>query len=265
MNEPDYNYYDDDFSLDQAEGYVLLLQIEAASFAYAVTQGSRLLAWGSGHPLDELTNPDELRDLLTAKYKQVITGVPALSFTLVPEGVYSDAHIGLLARLLNVQADEKVFVQELDTENRVVYKVSNGTVAAAEKFELNNSVFGLKGWIKAIANNNPNDDTLYLELNENKVNFLYYNQSKLRFFNSFEFYNADELTYYTAFVAEQLKLQPGSIHLNLSGKINNDDANFKRLAEFFKHVELNTVQLLQLPVSVKAQHILSLSALTLCG
>jgi hypothetical protein len=264
MNEADYNYYDEAFNLQQAGNYVLLLQIGAGSFAYAVTQNNKLLAWETGHPLDELLNPGDLRDLLNAHYKQVIVGLQPNAFTLIPEAIYSDDHLQNFARFLNVQADEKVFVQQLDSENRVVYKVNQQVADAAEKFGLENTVFALKGWIKAVAGSNP-EDALYGHIEGKKVTFLYYSYGKLRYLNSFEQYNADELTYYAAFVADQLKLQPKHLKICLSGEIAKYDAYTNRLAQFFNEVDTTNLPIVQLPIQVNPHHILSLSALTLCG
>ncbi|RYZ99810.1 MAG: DUF3822 family protein [Sphingobacteriaceae bacterium] len=265
MNDTRYSYHDDVFSLKQAGSYVLLLQIHAGTFSYAVTFNNRLLSWSTGHPVKELTEPEELDDLLSAPFKQVIVGIPAAGFTLIPETLYNDAHLQHFARFLNVQADEKVFVQQIDSENRIVYKVTDAINTAAAKFGLPSSVFAAKGWIKAIAATNPEDYTLYADINGNKITLLNYSFGKLRYFNSFKFYNADELAYYAALACEQLKLQPKRITVSLSGEAEKDDANTQRLAQFFEKVNINDLSILKLPAQVAPQHILSLSALTLCG
>jgi hypothetical protein len=41
-----------------------LLQVDANSFSYAVA-GKQLLAWGENYSLDELRDPQQLRDILT--------------------------------------------------------------------------------------------------------------------------------------------------------------------------------------------------------
>ncbi|RYE17027.1 MAG: DUF3822 family protein [Sphingobacteriales bacterium] len=264
MNEPVYNYKDGNFSLDQAGSYILLLQVNTNSFAYAVTHNNKLLAWGNA-AIDELLNPVELKDLLSAGYQKVITGLPATGFTLIPETIYSDDHIKDFARYLNVQADESVFVQQLDSENRIIYKVAANPAEAGDVFGLENTVFGVKGWIKAVAGSNPSDDTLYADISGNRVFFLYYTYGKLRYFNRFEFTNADELAYYAALVTDQLKLQPKRTSICLSGEVDKDDENTGRLAQFFAEVDTTNLTILQLPGTVAPHHILSLAALALCG
>lgn len=266
MNEPNYKYTNNAFSLSDADSYVLLIQIYSNSFSYAVTQNDTLLAWGSQVSLSELQSPDELRDMLLADYKKVIVGLPSTGFTLIPEALYSDTQVHEFARFLNVGEGEKVFVQQLDNENRVVYKVAAKIADAAEAlFGLENTVFGLKGWVKAIAGNNPADDTIYAEIQADTVTLLYYNYGRLRYLNSFKFTNADELAYYSTLVADQLKMQPNSMVVCLSGEAGSDDESTKRLSEFFSGTENTNLQILQVPETFASHQILSLAALNLCG
>lgn len=88
MSEYNYNYHDDNFSLDEAERYNLLIKIDKATFSYAITDQDKLVACADMHPLDELSNPQELLDLLSAKYKHVVVGLPANGFTLVPQSPF---------------------------------------------------------------------------------------------------------------------------------------------------------------------------------
>jgi hypothetical protein len=265
MNEPAFYYTNDEIDLQQAGSYTLLLKLNTSTFAYAVVQSNRLLEWQGINPVDELTNPADIAELLNANYKQVIVGLPAITYTLIPESIYNEAHVNDFARYLDVQANESVFVQQLDNENRVLYKVTADVVAAAGKFGLENTVFGLKGWVKAVAGSNPADDTLYADISGSKVSFLYYNYGKLRFLNTFDFFTADELSYYAVFVTEQLKMQPGKTRICLSGEVSAGDAEFTRLSGFFNEVETTNLHILQLPHEVETQHILPVAALTLCG
>ncbi|RYY35174.1 MAG: DUF3822 family protein [Sphingobacteriaceae bacterium] len=265
MNEPAFYYTNDEIDLQQAGSYTLLLKLNTSTFAYAVVQSNKLLEWQGINPVDELINPADIAELLNAGYKQVIVGLPAVAYTLVPESIYNEAHINDFAKYLDVQADESVFVQQLDSENRVLYKVSANVVTAAEKFGLENTVFGLKGWVKAIAGSNPSADTIYADISSSKVTFLHYNYGALRFLNSFDFFTSDELSYYAVFVSEQLKLEPQKTRICLSGEISVDDAEFTRLSNFFNEVETTNLHIVQLPEEVEQQQILSVAALTLCG
>ncbi|MEZ2334275.1 DUF3822 family protein [Mucilaginibacter sp. RCC_168] len=265
MSEYNYNYHDDNFSLDEAERYNLLIQINKATFSYAITDQDKLVACADMHPLDELTNPQELLDLLSAKYKQVVVGLPANGFTLVPQSLFSPDHITDFARFLDVNSSEKISAQPLDSSNIIIYKTDSAIINAAEEFGLRNSVFSSKGWITAIAGNNPADHDLYLNLNGSQVEIVTFNHNKLRFYNLFEFQNNDELAYFVALTVNELDLQPTDTHIYLNGDIDTGDKSISHLADFFGQVELNQLQVVQIPAEIPAHQILSLAALSLCA
>jgi hypothetical protein len=265
MSEYNYNYHDDNFSLDEAERYNLLIQIDKATFSYAITDHDKLVACADMHPLDELTNPQELLDLLSAKYKQVVVGLPANGFTLVPQNLFSQDNVTDFARFLDVRSGEKVSAQPLDNTNTIIYKTDDAIINAAEEFGLRNSVFSSKGWITAIANNKPADQDLYLNLNGSTVEIVAFKNGKLRFYNRFEFQNNDELTYFTALVTNELGLQAADVHVYLNGDIDTGDKSLSQLADFFGQVQLNQLQVVQIPAEIHAHQILSLAALSLCA
>ncbi|MGZ3873383.1 MAG: hypothetical protein ACXVJD_10715, partial [Mucilaginibacter sp.] len=57
------NYRDDNFNLNEANGYTLLLQVETGSFSYAVADEDRMIACGQNYSLQEFEQPGKLNDL----------------------------------------------------------------------------------------------------------------------------------------------------------------------------------------------------------
>jgi hypothetical protein len=265
MSEKITHYREENFSLYQVNGnYTLLLQLDSLTFSYAVVYQNRLMAWAADCDLNEFDDPSPAHDLLTYNYKTVVTGLPSTGFTLVPQALYNADHLAGFARFLDVKPSEKVFSQALDDSNYVIYKADSEMIAEAEKFGLDSVVFMAKGWIAAVAKNNPHPSHIYLNLDKKQVEILYFSGSKLRFYNTFHFNNTDELTYYAIYAAQQLGLEPQNLILILSGDIEMEDDNAKRLAEFFNGVELNNLQTLVLPPQVAAHQIMALAALSLC-
>jgi hypothetical protein len=259
------NYRDNDINLHQLDSnYTLLLQIYHHSFFYAVVHQHRLIALAVDCDLKELNDPGEAHDLLTYDYKNIVAGLPATGFTLVPNPLFSTEHITGFARFLDVKSEEKVFAQPLDDENHIIYKVGEAVADTAEIFGLQKAVFMAKGWIAAIANYNPSEKNLYLDINKKQLDVLYFADGKLRFYNTFEFHNPDELAYFASYVSQELGLQSSKTSLILSGDIEAGDKNTTRLAEFFNRVEMNSLHILDLPPQIAPHQILSLAALTLC-
>ena len=264
MSEQNDNYTDNNFNLYQAYSYTLLLQVEASSFSYAVVQQNHLLVSAQNIALQELAEPNQLGDILTATYRNVIIGLPATGLTLVPNSLFHEDHVGDFARFLDVNHSEKVFAQILDEQNTIIYKTDYNIVAAVEKFNLQSTVYCAKGWIKAIAQHGPKNNCLYMEIGRQSVQFLYLSSGTLRFYNAFEFKSEDELVYFTTFVGNELNLKPLATTIVLSGDIAANDVNHTRLLQFYPNVQLNELKVLEMPGQIPAHKILALASLSLC-
>lgn len=259
------NYTDNTFNLHQAYSYTLLLQVEANSFSYAVVNNNRLLVSAQDCDLQELAQPRHLHDLLSATYRKVVIGMPSAALTLVPESLFSEDKVSAFARYLDVKDDEKVFAQKLDEQNAVIYKTNSRLIDIVAKFGLQNTVYTAKGWIKAISQQNPSGNSLYLDVSNDRVQFVYFALDSIRFYNTFEFKTEDELVYFTSFVAEELNLRPQNITLVVSGDITAGDKNLVRLGNFYPKIELNSAKVLDIPPLIPSHKILSLTALSLCA
>jgi hypothetical protein len=264
MGDNSNNYSDNSFNLYQAYSYSLLLQVELSSFAYAFVGHDRLLVSAQNCELDELANPKQLSEILTATYRKVTIGLPAAGLTLIPKSLFRADRVADIARLLDVKDTDKVFAQELDSENCIVYKTPAYLAAAVQKFGFQNTVYTAKGWLKAILKTRPYGDSLYLELGKTQLQVAYFSGNILRFYNIFEYKNEEDLVYCTSLVMEELRLKPNNTSLVLSGNIIMNDKNMKRLAEFFPKMELNSTRVIDLPGQLPSHKVLSLAALFIC-
>jgi hypothetical protein len=258
-------YTSEELSLSQAHNYTLLLQVDTHTFSYAIVSNKQLLAWGEDYELEELREPQQLRDILTANYKKVIVGLNTTGLTLLPNKLFDSSRISDIARLLDVNSNEKVIAEALDNRNMIIYKVNE--MLTNRLVNLNNQqiVYSDAGWIKTISKNYPLSSDLYLNIKINQVSVLNFKNQNLRFFNTYTFNNQEELAYFCALVAKELDLQPVNTRLILSGDIHTTDLYFTYLKEFFGEVKINSERLLDMPADMEAQKILALSALLLCA
>jgi hypothetical protein len=259
------NYTDNSFNLYQAYSYSLLLQVDLNTFSYAFVHQNRLLVYAQNCDLDELAHPKQLSEILTATYRKVAIGLPSTGMTLVPKSLFHEGRAGDFARFLDVRPEERVFAQALDSENNILYKTPEYIASAVQKFGFDNTVYSAKGWIQAIAGSRPQSNSLYMDIGRNQVQFLYFLGKSIRFYNTFEFKNEEDLVYFTSFVCEELNLKPKETALVLSGEVVIDDKNMKRLGDFFPKMEINGIKVLELPGQIPSHKLLSLSALSLCG
>jgi len=259
------SYRDPDLNLYQVNSnYTLLLQIYPATFSYAIVYKDKLQAWAKDCELSVLDEPGSEHELLNFEYKKVVAGLQSTGFTLIPNALYNESHIADFARFLDVKSNEKIFAQPLDADNHIIYKVDERVVETASIYGLRKAVFINKGWINAIAGNNPSNEVLYLNIDKEHVDILSFNNRKIRFYNSFSFNNPDELVYFAALVAQQLQIQPKDINLVISGDFQETDTNASRLSEFFGSVERSYLNVLNFPLETSANQLPALAALSLC-
>ncbi|MCO5934755.1 DUF3822 family protein [Mucilaginibacter sp. RB4R14] len=265
MSEHRHHYTSDDLSLTQAHSYTLLLQVDVNSFCYAVINGKQLLSWGENYSLNELRDPQQLRDILTAKYNLVVTGLQATGFTLLPEVLFEKGRLADIARLLDVTDTEKVKCEKIDSTNIIIYKVDEVLTYAIKDLDNQNVIHNDAGFIKAISQNYPLSTDLYLNIGNDTVSFVNFTNSSLRFYNTFKFKSHEDLAYFSALVTTELGIQPDKINLIISGDINDTDRYFLYLKGFFGEVKLNNISVLDLPHRTESHKILGLAALSLCA
>jgi len=263
MGEINYTYQHEDFNLSLAYYYTLVLQVSSTDFTYAIFYDDKLMALASNCPIEELANPTGMADELFAHFRDIVVGVDSDGFTLVPIELFNADRVTDYARFLDVKQDEKVLAQQLDADNFIIYKTPAAIVAAMEKFDLTRCVYSSKGWLNAIANTNPADNTIFVNIEHKFAELLCFKNGKIRLYNTFEYKTAEDLAYAAAVVFRETGALQNEVKLSLSGSALNDDYR-ERLAEFFPTVGVNELQIAQLPAGLTSGQLLKLSALLLC-
>tara|TARA_B100000470_G_scaffold56676_1_gene42745 strand:- start:885 stop:1721 length:837 start_codon:yes stop_codon:yes gene_type:complete len=78
--------------------------------------------------------------------------------------------------------------------------------------------------------------SLYLNINSNHMELIYFVKNKLIFYNRFDFNTKEDIIYYLLFTIDQLKLNPEEIPLVITGNISEDDDNYKIIYEYIRNV-----------------------------
>jgi hypothetical protein len=265
MSKYIHHYTSDDLDLTSARNYSLLLQVGLNGFSYAVISGKQLMSWGENYSLNELLEPHQLRDILIANYKQTITGLRTTGFTLLPQTLFDKDRLKEIARLLDITESEKIKVEELDSQNTIIYKVDESVMSAIKNLYNQTALYADAEWVKVISKNYPLSTDLYLNLDSGTVSFVNFISGHLRYYNTFKVKNHEELAYFCGLIAVELGIRPENTRVILSGDINTEDKYFTYLQEFLSEVIINSIQILDVPESLGSHKILSLSALSLCA
>ncbi len=264
MSEINYTFRHIDFNLIQAYYYTLVLQVSSKSFTYAVFYDDRLMALAVDCDLKQLADPTDMVDEIFANFKDIVIGIDADAFTLIPVELYQQERVTEYARFLDVKPDERVFAQQLDTDNFVVYKISNYVITAIEKFGYSPCVYSGKGWINAIADKLASNKAIYINIEDKQAEMLHFNDGKIRLYNKFGFTTTDDLAYSVSLVFRETGIDQKDVQLSLSGMSPQIEEYLSRLTEFFPHTETNTLKIAELPAELNSGKLLKLSALLLC-
>ena len=260
-------YFSADFVLERTKDYTLLIQLNSQDFSFAVTYQNTLLALAQNYALNELKNPEDLVLYLDQDYKEVIIGIVPHVFNIVPKALYKEELVAEFARILDVTETDKVYSQSLDTDNQVIFKNNDDILPSlVDRYTNNRVTFYHKGWLKALQNNNPSAQNVYVDVQNGAIHIVKFLDAKLRFYNSFSYKDNSELAYFIALVIDDLQLNVNDIKLIISGDTDVNDEIMKGLAEYFPNIKINTIQQIgHLLNHIPPQHLLSLTALTLCA
>lgn len=260
-------YFSADFVLERTKDYTLLIQLNSADFSFAITYQNSLLALAKNYPLNELQHPEDLVLYLDQDYSEVIIGVIPHVFEIVPKAVYNPGRVTDFARILDVAETDKVYSQPLDADNQVVFKNNNEILPSLlNRYPKNRVTFYYKGWLQALHKSNPSAQNIYLDVQPGTLHVAKFVDARLRFYNSFSYHDISELPYFIALVINELQLNVNDIKLIISGDTDVNDEVMKSLAEYFPHIKINTIQHIgHLLSHIPPQHLLSLTALTLCA
>lgn len=260
MSEYSFTYKSDGFSLTKAADSVLYIKACKAELSLLIAEEGRLLAWKDKCLPADLATNDELVQVLAAPFKKITIGLTPDALTLVPAALFDAENLADYARYLDVRVEDRVFASPLDDENQVVCRINHAiTDALAERFNLQDTVPAYRGWLAAIAQTEPGNNTIYLDVNCGQVTLANFNGGKLRFFNTFAVGDVNDILYYLLFVVQQLDMQADYTSLIVSG--NCPAGDFDKLNEFFRIVKYNDLKAIDVPMGVPAHQVLALASL----
>jgi hypothetical protein len=268
MGNQHYNYYDPEFDPNHIDDHhELLIMISGDIFSFAVIQKAtkKVLIWGEQYKVEELGEPVELTGLTFSQFKNVKIGVQSPSFTIVHKDLYQADKVTSYAKYLDVKSGETVLVNELDSDNYVLFTLAETlSKTLKDNFALQPVFFAGKAWIAAINKATPYLQPLFINVDGNVAQLYHSTNHKLDFYNSFQFNNADELMYYIVLTANELNINLDATSVVLSGDISVSDKKIQRVSDLLPKVDFNHNEVVLLPSGFIHHQILMLAGLTLC-
>lgn len=236
------NFSDPGFNPDFTADFQIIILINSEKFSYAVLHPAthRPVRVSTGNELKGLFDPQENDLFKASKYQKIVLAVDTKSFCLIPDAVFTPENLPDFAAFLSVKEADVILTDQLSNgNNTVIYTLPEDLIRKLEtQFPSVKIQFAPKSWIKTVFEAKLPGRNLYLFLEENFLQILFPDHENIQFYNQFDCSNPDELVYFTALVAGQLKLKPEETSLVLCGAVEAGSEPMLRLQCFYKDVKL---------------------------
>lgn len=236
------NFSDPGFNPANTADFQLLISINHEKFSFAIQQPAtkQLVYISTVQLLAELFEAKSDSSLLVSSYQKISIAIQTNSFCLIPDAVFTPENLPDFAAFLLVKEADLILTDQLSNgNNTVIYTFPEALIEKIKtEFPSAEIQFAPKSWIKTVFDAKLPGQNLYLFLEENTLQILFPEQEDVRFYNQFDCTTTDELVYFTALVATQLKLKPEETNLILCGRIGAESEPMLRLQNFFKDVTL---------------------------
>lgn len=281
----DQYHRDQHFESHQAAGCDLLIQLTPFQINYAVIdqrdQSVQILSrfdYPTSHNaediierLDVLAQTRTELNLLFAKTK---ISVQNQTYTFIPTALFDSSLVGDYAKFMQTPSHQRqpLIVHELaamDIQNVSIIRESlqEGLEARFNNLLVVNQasplLMGLKKQIT-----NQQDQILAIHIQAEAVEFAFFKNGLLQFYNLFECMNPDELNYFLLQVIKELNLSSATCNALIAGDIEVGDPNYTRVEKYFKEIRtVDTWQALSPPnfnETVSNHDFFSLINLNLC-
>ncbi len=253
------NIKDDKFDVHEIANYTLYLQISDSEFDVCVIDmnSKRCLmaekfTLGAVYSSTQITDQLELiyddhTTLQAGYWKEVVIGFKNTQFSLIPSSLFSENDLEHYLRLNSPFDPNRENINFIKHKNLELYnafaydkhifnwfceKYSMRTVSACHQ----TSAF-IEGIHKG-ANFLNSSKRMYINCDSTKLNIIVTKDTHLEYCNLFEYNTAEDLTYYTMFVIQELGLDPDQIPVTLWGNFDQTSIHFARLFKYIRYLEL---------------------------
>ena len=247
----DISLIDETFDLNLSSTYHLSIQVGRKSFTYCILDSinnkyNAIIHYyfGEDIPTDalietvkELTKGEEI---LTKRYKSVNIVFVTNKSTLIPKPLFNKNDIETYFKLNHTLEDnEEIMYNQF--KNVDAYLVFTGYKELKSHFSqcFPGSKYFHQGNTLIDINlieykNKLNEPRVFLNLSNDIFDIVILENNKLVFFNSFLFKDDTDFNYYLINIFEQLKLNPETVELVLSGEINKTSSKYSNIKEYIK-------------------------------
>ena len=240
--------------IDKASNIKLSIHISLNGLSFCIIDlFSNQVSFLRTYSLSKNTTPKELLKVLkkgfkdNAELKNNFSSVKAIHYnslsTLVPGALFDKnnalSYLKFNSKILqnDYVAYDKIFNNECVNVYIPYVNINNYIFKIFDVFVYNHYSSIILEKVKLIEKN-ATTPSLYLNINDNHMELIYFVENKLVFYNRFDFNSTEDLIYFLLFTLDQLKLNPEEISLVITGNISENDDNHKIIFKYVRNVSI---------------------------
>ena len=274
---------DDEFQSQNAAKCDLLIHIGIESFQYAIIDKVRdELKALVEYELPNISNQGDLIQAIeglsecTKEFKytfnKVKISIDSYQFTFIPDEFYQSGNDEEYAKFINNKHQAVILCNPIPAAKiKNIIAIHSDLHLALNRIFQNPKIYGqassfIQGILKNFKQNT--EPSLCIDIHQKHVQFAYFKQSELSFYNLFDSINAIEFNYFILSIIESLKVDLNHTHIILSGQVMQNDEYYQRIEKYFKDIQFADSRLIikhpELFDKVSSQTFFSLLTLDQC-
>lgn len=240
---------------DLKKDYVLSIQLGLDGFSFSILdqEKNKHLAL-EYYSFQEVENYvlycEQLHELLNSidvikrRFNKVIVLFEGDKAALVPGPLFDESKADLHLKFNHkLDSDDEIIVDKLKTLQAYnVFAIPKQLRELIKDKFINYSInHSSSGLIESLLIKYKNQDIgkrVFVQLRSTSFDIVVLENSKLLFFNSFQFRTKEDFAYFVIFVLEQLKLNPESIPIYLLGEIDKSSKYYEILYKYIRNIHL---------------------------
>ena len=249
---PYISYFDKSFKESQTRNYTLSIQLCVKGLVFTVYNPDKNKFIGiESYRFSDIEGVEQLPSFLG----KVLNNRPSFAFpydkvfllyqnsysTLIPQPLFDENYKNLyLGFNQPFQENSRIVFDELKNNEAVnIYYLPNFVIEKAKDFWPNvNLLHFSTGLIESLSINFKNKvdtKTLFVNLQGDCFDLVYFKENKLHYYNSFEFRTKEDFIYFLLISIDQLMLNPEDVKLILMGDIDKTDDTYRMIHQYIKN------------------------------
>jgi hypothetical protein len=217
------------------------------SCTVADTRNTDFIAFENWQSLENLSALEFLQSVLQESdllknniYRRVIYCSGFRNGTFIPNALYSaETSKDQLLLSSEINANDEFLIDEVPSlQAKIVYsmpiEVVNLITSQFRNVELHHTANSVASYLLT-NRKNANEALVHINILNNYFEVYVTRGNQLFLYNTYNSHSAEEMLYYILFVCEQLHLNPETVDVVVSGKINNEHPFYQLAGTYFKH------------------------------